>query len=96
MASQERGDAMLRVQRLVQLGIYRRRREIAVRAAVEGDVESVDRALGLPEAIRDDATALSGEDLAMRGCWGSSSSSPFAGSLTIARTPAFRHYWLRC
>jgi hypothetical protein len=58
-------DGLPGIERGIEHGVDFRGRQIAMLAAVESDVESVDRALGLPEVIGDDA----GRVFAYRRLW---------------------------
>ena len=54
-APDQRGDALLGFQRRIEHGVNLGAREIALAAAVEDDVERIDRTLGLPVIVGDDA-----------------------------------------
>jgi hypothetical protein len=58
LASDQRRDGALGIEARLQHGVDPGAREIARAAAVELHVEHIERALGLPEMIGDDLTAL--------------------------------------
>ena len=86
-AALERGHALLGGQRGVQRGIDLGGREVAVGAAVEHDIERVERALGLPEMIRDDANRVVVAAPARVAELRARPAIDRAGSFTTARTP---------